>query len=600
MENNQETKSRLVSPKEFYLKEEEKCKQQIKALKKTALTLSMFRLSSFLAIPFWIYFFLDNSIVLFTGTIVLIALFLFLVRRSSTCQERLQYFKNRLEITNLELSGIQGDFSGHKSGDSFQIPQHDFAHDLDIFGDRGIFQMLNRTSTEEGESLLAKLINDNDPVDVREKQKALEELKNQPEDRLHFHAQAKSIKKETTPKAIYKYFSEYKPFIATWWRFLAPLFVLGSLALVVLSAIGYAPYVYLLYWFFLGCGITAIYFKRVTNVQQKLDKARFIFQTYSKLIEHLESKNFGAEILKDHHSVFKNEGGTYSFKLKKLHEHLNALDQRQNMVFALIGAGLLLWDIQQMLKIERWINEQTSTVGTLFEEIAFFDAYYALAHYNFLNPEYVEPVLNEVGKYEAMDIVHPLMDPKQAVANSFRISKGDFFIITGANMAGKSTFLRTVGTSIVMANLGLRIRAKSYDYKPIKVISSMRTEDSLQDNESYFFAELQRLQFINNSIKEEECFVILDEILKGTNSKDKAEGSQKYIATLLASKATGIIATHDLSLCEMAAAHEEISNYCFEAQIENNELSFDYKFKPGICQNMNASFLLKKMGLVQD
>ncbi|MCH2235123.1 MAG: DNA mismatch repair protein MutS [Crocinitomicaceae bacterium] len=589
-----------MSPKEFYLKEKEKSEVTVKALKKTALTLSMGRLSSFLAIPIWIYFLIPQSVLLFSGTVVLIILFLFLVRRSASCQEQLSYQKNRLEIIESELSALNGDYSKHNGGEDYQISQHDFANDLDIFGERSIFQLLNRAATEEGEELLAHFINENVADKIEAKQKALEELKDSPESRLHFHAQAKAVKKESTPQEIYEYFSEYKPFIPRFWRIVTPIFVLGSLALSVLSAVGVLPYVYLLYWFFLGCGITAIYFKRVTDVQQKLDKARYIFQTYAKLIEHLESQDYESEILRKHHAVFKNDGGTYSIKLRRLHEYLNALDQRQNMVFALIGAGLLLWDIQQMLKIERWIKDQSSTVGTLFEEIAFFDAYYALAHYNYLNADYVQPTLNVQGKYEAENIVHPLMDAKQAVSNSYMINKGDFFIITGANMAGKSTFLRTVGTSIVMANLGLRIRAKSFSYTPIKVISSMRTEDSLQDNESYFFAELQRLQFINNSIKEEECFVILDEILKGTNSKDKAEGSQKYIATLLTSKATGIIATHDLSLCEMANSHKEISNYCFEAQIENDELTFDYKFKPGICQNMNASFLLKKMGLVQD
>lgn len=165
-------------------------------------------------------------------------------------------------------------------------------------------------------------------------------------------------------------------------------------------------------------------------------------------------------------------------------------------------------------------------------------------------------------------------------------------------MAGKSTFLRTVSMSIVMANVGLPVWAESMDYAPIKLITSMRTSDSLKDDESYFFSELKRLKFIVDKMEQEKYFIVLDEILKGTNSVDKASGSRKLIEKLTLKKATGIIATHDLSLTEVANDHEHISNYYFDAQIINDELFFDYTFKTGVATNMNASFLLKKMGIV--
>ena len=165
-------------------------------------------------------------------------------------------------------------------------------------------------------------------------------------------------------------------------------------------------------------------------------------------------------------------------------------------------------------------------------------------------------------------------------------------------MAGKSTFLRTVSLHIVMANVGLPVCASSSEYNPVKLITSMRTSDSLTDDSSYFFSELTRLKFIVDAIKEEPYFIILDEILKGTNSTDKAIGSRKFVEKLVASKATGIIATHDLSLCEIEKELEEVKNYYFDAEIVNNELHFDYTFKTGVCKNMNASFLLKKMEIV--
>jgi DNA mismatch repair ATPase MutS len=165
-------------------------------------------------------------------------------------------------------------------------------------------------------------------------------------------------------------------------------------------------------------------------------------------------------------------------------------------------------------------------------------------------------------------------------------------------MAGKSTFLRTVSLHMVMANMGLPVCAHSSVYSPIKLITSMRTSDSLTDDSSYFFSELTRLKYIVDAIKEDNYFIILDEILKGTNSTDKAIGSRKFVEKLVASHATGIIATHDLSLCEIEKELDEVENYYFDAQIIDDELYFDYTFKKGICQNMNASFLLKKMEIV--
>jgi DNA mismatch repair ATPase MutS len=198
----------------------------------------------------------------------------------------------------------------------------------------------------------------------------------------------------------------------------------------------------------------------------------------------------------------------------------------------------------------------------------------------------------------ATDLGHPLLKNENRIDNNFTINKEEFFIVTGANMAGKSTFLRTISLSIVMANCGLPVCATSFKYAPIKLITSMRTADSLTEDESYFYSELKRLKFIIDEIKETDYFIILDEILKGTNSKDKAIGSKKFVEKLSNSKSTGIIATHDVSLCALENEFIDIKNYYFDAEIVNNELYFDYTLKNGVCKNMNASFLLEKMEIV--
>ena len=164
-------------------------------------------------------------------------------------------------------------------------------------------------------------------------------------------------------------------------------------------------------------------------------------------------------------------------------------------------------------------------------------------------------------------------------------------------MAGKSTFLRTISIAILSANCGLPVCAKSFNYSPIKLITSMRSSDSLSNEESYFFSELKRLRFIIDELKNQPYFIVLDEILKGTNSKDKEEGSKKFVGKLIDLKSTGVIATHDLSLCKMAEQNEQVINMFFDAEIVDGELFFDYQFKEGVCQNMNASYLLEKMGI---
>jgi len=244
----------------------------------------------------------------------------------------------------------------------------------------------------------------------------------------------------------------------------------------------------------------------------------------------------------------------------------------------------------------------------ILKKYAFFDAQNSLANYVFNHPKHHFPIIkNENFVIRAKQLGHPLLNKEKRIDNDFTIDNHEFFIITGANMAGKSTFLRTVSLSIVMANIGLPVCAEKFEYKPIHLITSMRTSDSLTDDESYFFSELKRLKYIvdlvlpNKTSKAQSnksYFIILDEILKGTNSKDKAIGSRKFVERLVHSNATGIIATHDLSLCEITKDLPQVKNHYFDAEIINDELYFDYTFKDGICQNMNASFLLKKMEII--
>ena len=295
----------------------------------------------------------------------------------------------------------------------------------------------------------------------------------------------------------------------------------------------------------------------------------------------------------------QTEAKKASVIFKEYSKLLDALDQRNNIIIAVLGNGFFLRDLYQVYKIEKWIATYKDKVEQWFKVIAFFDAQNSLANFAFNHPNYVFPeIKTNSNVIKATNLGHTLLKETQRIDNDFIIKNQQFFIITGANMAGKSTFLRTVSLSIVMANVGLPVCAEHFEYSPIKLITSMRTSDSLVEDESYFFSELKRLKFIVDEIENDDYFIILDEILKGTNSTDKAIGSKKFVQKLVASNSTGIIATHDLSLCEIEKELNEVENYYFDAEIINDELNFDYQLKDGICKNMNASFLLKKMKIV--
>ena len=382
-------------------------------------------------------------------------------------------------------------------------------------------------------------------------------------------------------------------------KWLPWLFSVVSIALITGFIFDVVTGIQLGTWFFIGLAITGIYLKKINLLSTHVSEVQDTFHQYYQLLGLIEGAVFHSGILKEKRNHIHLNDQKASVILKRFSKAIDSLDQRNNMIFGVLGNGFLLWDLRQSYKLERWITSYRSQVEQWFEVIEFLDAYNSLGNFSFNHPNFVFPKLNSDSHItEARGLAHPLLDPEKRIANDFGIEKEEFFIITGANMAGKSTFLRTVSLQIIMANLGLPVCADSCSYTPIKLITSMRTTDSLTDDESYFFSELKRLKFIVDEIKTDQYFIILDEILKGTNSTDKAIGSKKFIEKLVGSRSTGIIATHDLSLCEVADVLPQVKNYYFDAEIINEELNFDYRFKQGICQNMNASFLLKKMEIV--
>lgn len=588
-----------MTPLEFYHSQKNKFQEQRSSVINRQRIFRLIRLTVFLLIAgmtymFWGSMFLVLMLIL-GGTV----LFTFLVFRSSDLSERRKYLESLIEINQTEIDVINGKWHHLNEGNEFKQDEHAFSQDLDLFGRDSFFQYVNRTVLSQGRENMARMLSSNHCEQIEKKQEAIKEIGGKPEWRQDYSAHGSLIKSTVSEEAIVSWFTNYTTFTNS----ISPILVWGvsavSLLITALYAFEIIHWTYLLMWFFVGAGIIGRYLKIITKLANDTSKVQDTFERYHILLERIEKESFMSKQLLNWQSKIHQEDRKASQIFNDFSKLLSALDQRNNIIVSIPANGFFLRDLWISYKIEKWIAQNASKVEEWFTVVSDFDALNSFGNFAYNHQDYVYPVILGEGKQvEAELLGHPLLKSAGRVDNDFEMRNKEFFIVTGANMAGKSTFLRTVGLSIVLANNGLPVCSKSFAYAPIKLISSMRTTDSLSDNESYFFSELKRLKHIIDTIEQEEHFIILDEILKGTNSKDKAKGSQQFVEKLVRTGSTGIIATHDLSLCELEEQLDQVKNYYFDAEIVNGELYFDYRLKLGVCQNMNASFLLKKMGIV--
>lgn len=583
----------------FYSEEFDNHSDIVKDLSKQLLRLSLLRLLIFIATGLGIYFAFQYWQLAVLIGVVGIVLFLFLLTRYTDLKRKRNLHKALSEINADELQIADGQFHQRPSGGEFQNSQHYYSLDIDLFGKGSFFQFINRTIIPEGTQLLANELTANNIKGIPLRQEAIKELSNIPKWRQYYSATASLVHVETPAKSVIHWLDNHEPIFKNGMRYVPLVFTLLSVGFVVLSFIELVSANWVFYWLLFGLFITGIYVKRINHLAVNTDKVKDTFRQYASLLNQIENESFQSDLLKAKQEKIQSQDEKASKVFAKLSKSLDALDNRNNVFSAIIGNGFFLTDIKNSFKIEQWIATYGHKVSDWFEVVSFFDAYNSLGNYVFNHPQYVFPkIVDSKEAISAKELGHPLLDDTKRVSSNLEIQNQEFFIVTGANMAGKSTFLRTVSLHIVMANVGLPVCATSSKYDPVKLITSMRTSDSLTDESSYFFSELTRLKFIVDEIAKEPYFIILDEILKGTNSTDKAIGSRKFVEKLVATNATGIIATHDLSLCEIESELKPVKNYYFDARIVDDELFFDYKFKKGICQNMNASFLLKKMEIV--
>lgn len=585
---------------EFYTAKVKAFEKEIDALNQRLFLFSLLRLFVFLGTAVGIYFASVNAKFVLGILLVGIPLFLFLVSTYSD----LKYLKSKKEklrrINVIELEVLQRNYSSLFNGKEFAEDTHYFSQDVDLFGEGSFYQVSNRTQLAEGAQLLAVIYKENSIDEIALKQTAIQEIGEKVDWRQDFSAMAGLTKTETSTQFIGKWLKTYQPFVPKTMKVIPMVFTLLSFGFFGLYFSDVIPESFLITWWVLGMIIVGFFSKKITQLGQDVSKLKSTFDQYNQLLALIEKTTFSSELFQRQKTNSMSQDEATSKVLKRFAKLLGNLDRNGNLIYLIFANGFFLRSLTDCYAIEQWISTHGKDVEVWFKTIAFFDAYTSLGNFAFNHPAFNYPTItNNDVVLQSENAGHPLLDPSKSILNDITIDSGQFFIITGANMAGKSTFLRTVSLQIMMANVGLPVCASQVSYTPIKLITSMRTTDSLTDDESYFFSELKRLRFIVDELQSDRYFIVLDEILKGTNSTDKALGSRKFLERLVASKSTGIIATHDLSLCEVAKEYPTVKNHYFDAEIVDNELYFDYTFKKGICQNMNASFLLKKMGIIE-
>lgn len=597
------------SPLSFYRKMHTEYSGQLDRLKKIQRIFVVLRLASFIMMIFLPLAFINaNSTVAALLFVSFLTLFLFLVKKFTGLERRSRYLSGLLEINLHEIEAQRGNLDWFDDGREFIDPDHHFSFDLDLFGRDSLFRTINRCCTVPGKQKLAGMLlqTAGEQETIRRRQKAVRELAGKADFCQHFLASGRMHDDNISDRMqLVRYINTPSLFTRNRRLVLSsrslPFLTLGSLAL---SAAGLMPWFIFALLVLVQLGVTWALLGKINEVHEMVGRSLKTLKKYGELLHIIQSTNFDAPLLKTLQRHLKSEGLSPSAHIKRLAGIVEAFDNRLNVIAGILLNGLLLWDVNCVLLLERWKRRQRKRLPVWLDSMAFMDAYVSLAVFTFNNPEFVFPrIVSSGAVLNAKGMGHPLIPRKERVCNDLKIGEGGrFMIITGANMAGKSTFLRTAGVALVLAMAGAPVCAGEFEFRIMEVYTSMRTSDSLSRNESYFYAELKRLKHLVERLAEgRQVFILLDEILKGTNTADKQKGSVILLEQMMALGATGIIATHDISLASVEKDYPgRIENRCFEVEIDGEKIFFDYLLREGVTRKMNALLLMKQMGLLMD
>jgi hypothetical protein len=580
--------------------------QEADKYKKLANTYSLLRLSIFALIVVAICFAVqqDNFSIVAVAFIALVFAFAWLVSRQSKYERQKQYFDDLQQVNNNEIASIQSHANMYNDGSRFASDKHFYTADLDIFGNASLYQLVNRTATSTGNNKLAQWFDKPSAKEViLPRQAAVQEIATKNNWKLDIQTRLFfAIQQDASQlKNLFRYLH-------------LPLNMPGEKWLGLYAKI--APYLFtallVLAWFFPVMRL-AVIFVGLINMGIVFSKAMYITKAdmiagkigdtlanYASVFKRVEEEQWQAAYNAGLAHQLKT--GQTSNKIKELAVLINKLNYHLNMIIGFILNLFFLWDIRQVIAIENWKRQNTESLEAAFDVIAEFESLISLAGLTINYPEWSFPQIDDKPSYTliATALAHPLIDAAKRIENDYELD--DTFkidIITGSNMAGKSTFLRTIGINTVLALCGAPVCAKTMQVSVITMISYMRIKDSLNESTSTFKAELDRLQMLLAAVENEpKIFFLIDEMLRGTNSVDKYLGSKAVIEQLIRKNAVGMVATHDLQIAHLETKYPDyVRNFYFDIQVKDGEMLFDYKIKHGECKTFNASLLLKQIGI---
>lgn len=571
--------------------------------------LSMFRVLWFLIWALAIFISTSFSLAIVYATIIIgLATFIILVIWHNRILKLKKSYELYRDINSNELNALNDDYSNFEDGGEFVDEKHYFSHDLDVFGPFSLYQYLNRTYSPQGKEDLAGRLSSGYHLksEILVQQVAIAELAKKLEWMQEFRVlgeqTAASQKKKASPISSLSEWSIRKGIFVHWaFKIVVPAISLLSFLMLYLLINGQLGFNSFMLYMVVPLGFSGYFAKRINTNHMELGKQSSALQQWKSVFESFEKQSFDSEALRTLQEELKLSNESASVAIKKLSKLSQAFDTRLNLFGWFILNFFSVWDVLQSIRLENWRQKYGASVAKWFAVLAEMETLVSLGTFHYNHPKSIFPeIIQEGFVFEAVEAAHPLLPKESGVANDISFSGlGQFNIVTGANMAGKSTYLRTVGSQLILSMAGSAVCAKSLKISPIQMFTSIRTKDSLARNESYFYAELLRLQGIIEELKSgKPLFIILDEILKGTNSKDKEMGSKALVAQLIGLKAVGLIATHDLQLGTLIDSFPgSVQNRCFEVDLIDGQLHFDYKLRDGISQNLNATFLMKQMGI---
>lgn len=576
-------------------------------LKKRLNTIALSRLGLFVAEILLIALLISLGFNLFLtlSTLLPILGFLGLVKKQASVENEMVYAEQLLAVYENEVNIMVHQHSFYADGTQYADPKHPYSSDLDIFGKGSLFSRINRANTTLGKELLARrLAQPAEVAEIASRQQAISELTERISETFHFRAGLHGQQANQLENIAYKLKYDLQQQLAFTrnktlriYTAFSPYLTLAGLILGYLYG-DKAWSLFAIYLFFNIC-LNFAKFKAISQLHAGFSGGSGLLNAVSGTITWLENIAWKSSYIQQF-SMQQAQGRTWSRQIKALSQIIIAFDTRLNILVGSVLNILMLYDLRCAFRLERWYQQSAKGMLRGLETISHFEELISLATLRYNEPAWAYPVISASFCLEGIELGHPLIEEPDRVTNTYNFElQPTIDIITGSNMAGKSTFLRTVGINIVLAYTGAPVCAKSFKVSLFNLLSYMRIKDSLNEQTSTFKAELNRLKMILEGVDQlPNALVLIDEMLRGTNSRDKYLGSRVFIAHLISKNTPALFATHDLQLSEMAANHPAaVRNYHFDIQLQAGEMNFDYLLKSGACSTFNAALLLKEIGL---